>query len=283
MRPVLVTLHAHPDDESIFTGGTVVRAVEAGWRVVLIVATEGDLGRQPASTNTDLAALRRAETLAAASVLGIERVEFLGYWDSGCVTTSDDEVRAGVAQARSLRSGTLAAVFVDEAVAAVRRVLVEECAVALTSYDSNGIYGHIDHVMVHEIAEQSVIGTDCELYEATVSRAELRRLRRGLVERGLHQDRWPSQLIEQLGVEETADVIPVDVSRHLAAKLAAVAAHSSQMMEAPTFMGLPAGVFHHLFATEWFRVARPGGGRFVQMVDSATSAARSPALVLQRS
>jgi LmbE family N-acetylglucosaminyl deacetylase len=280
---VLVTLHAHPDDESIFTGGTVVRAVEAGWRVVLIVATEGDLGHRSASTSCDLGAIRRAETLAAASVLGIERVEFLGYWDSGCVAVADGDAGPGVARARSLRSGTLAAAFVNEAAGAVRRILMDEGAVALTSYDSNGIYGHIDHVMVHEIAEQSVVGTDCELYEATVSRAELRRLRRELVGRGLHQDRWPSPLIQQLGVEEASDVIPVDVSQHLAVKLTAVAAHSSQMMEAPTFMGLPAGAFHHLFRTEWFRVARPGGGRFVEMVDSANSAARSPAVMLQRS
>ena len=35
MSPVLVVLHAHPDDEAIFTGGTIVRAVRAGWRVVL--------------------------------------------------------------------------------------------------------------------------------------------------------------------------------------------------------------------------------------------------------
>ena len=278
VKPVLVTLHAHPDDESIFTGGTVVRAVEAGWRVVLIVATEGDLGQRSASAGHDLGAIRRAETLAAASVLGIERVEFLGYGDSGCATVSQGDAEAGVARARSLRSGTLAAAFVNEAASAVRRILVDEDASVLTSYDSNGIYGHIDHVMVHEIAEQSVAGTDCELYEATVSRAELRRLRRELIGRGLHQDRWPSLLIQQLGVEEAADVISVDVSRHLTVKLTAVAAHSSQTIEAPTFMGLPPGAFHHLFGTEWFRVARPGGGKFARMVDSATIAARSPAM-----
>ena len=47
VRPVLVALHAHPDDEAIFTGGTIVRAVAAGWRVVLVVATDGDRGTGP--------------------------------------------------------------------------------------------------------------------------------------------------------------------------------------------------------------------------------------------
>jgi LmbE family N-acetylglucosaminyl deacetylase len=279
VRPVLVTLHAHPDDEAIFTGGTIVSAVEAGWRVVLIVATEGDLGVHPLSAGTDLGAHRREETLTAASVLGIERVEFLGYRDSGYSALADDE-DVSVAQARGLQAGTLAAAFVDGAARAVRRILLEERAVALTSYDSNGIYGHIDHVQVHEIARQSVAGTDCELYEATISRAVLRRLRNVLMERGLIQELWPVALAEHLGVEDGADLVAVDVFRHLGTKLAAVAAHSSQVMEAPSFMGLPAGVFHHLLDTEWFRVARPGAGRFTDMVDSASSPLRAPELVL---
>jgi LmbE family N-acetylglucosaminyl deacetylase len=276
---VLVTLHAHPDDEAIFTGGTIVSAVEAGWRVVLIVATEGDLGVHPLSAGTDLGAHRREETLTAASVLGIERVEFLGYRDSGYSTIADDE-DVSVAQARGLQAGTLAAAFVDGAARAVRRILLEERATALTSYDSNGIYGHIDHVLVHEIARQSVAGTDCELYEATISRAVLRRLRNVLMERGLVQELWPMALAEHLGVEDGADLVAVDVFRHLGTKLAAMAAHSSQVMEAPSFMGLPAGVFHHLLDTEWFRIARPGAGRFMDMVESASAPLRTPELVL---
>ncbi len=279
MRPVLVTLHAHPDDEAIFTGGTIVSAVEAGWRVVLIVATEGDLGVHPLSAGTDLGAHRREETLTAASLLGIERVEFLGYRDSGYSTLADHD-GASVAQARGLQAGTLAAAFVDGAARAVRRILLEERAAALTSYDSNGIYGHIDHVQVHEIAKQSVAGTDCELYEATISRAVLRRLRNVLMERGLVQELWPMALAEHLGVEDGADLVSVDVFRHLGTKLAAVAAHSSQVMEAPSFMGLPAGVFHHLLDTEWFRIARPGAGRFLDMVESASAPLRAPELVL---
>jgi LmbE family N-acetylglucosaminyl deacetylase len=279
VRPVLVTLHAHPDDEAIFTGGTIVNAVEAGWRVVLIVATEGDLGVHPLSAGTDLGAHRREETLTAASVLGIERVEFLGYRDSGYSTPAEDE-EVDVARGRGLQAGTLAAAFVDGAARAVRRILVEERAAALTSYDSNGIYGHIDHVQVHEIARQSVVGTDCELYEATINRAVLRRLRNVLVERGLVQELWPMALAEHLGVEDGADLLSVDVFRHLATKLAAVAAHSSQVMEAPSFMGLPAGVFHHLLDTEWFRIARPGAGRFVYLVESASAPLRAPELVL---
>jgi LmbE family N-acetylglucosaminyl deacetylase len=71
--------------------------------------------------------------------------------------------------------------------------------------------------------------------------------------------------------------VGVDVTRHLPGKLAAVSAHSSQVMEADSFMGLPAGAFHHLFATEWFRVARPGRGRFLAMVTDSGVLVGSPA------
>ena len=266
MRPVLVTLHAHPDDEAIFTGGTIVRAVRAGWRVVLIVATDGDRGRFAGAVGTDLGAHRRAETLAAALVLGVERVEFLGYGDSGYDDPSGGDPEDRIASARALRSGTLAAAHVDAVAAAVRRVLVEEGAVALTSYDDNGIYGHIDHVQVHEIAVRSVESTSCEHYESTLDRSALRRLRKELVGRGLGTDLWPSVLAEQLGVEGGPSLVTVDVTGQLEHKLAAIAAHASQVLEASTFMGLPAGAFHRLLRTEWFRVARRGRGHFLTML-----------------
>jgi LmbE family N-acetylglucosaminyl deacetylase len=266
VTPVLVTLHAHPDDEAIFTGGTIVRAVRAGWRVVLVVATDGDLGRSQGSSASGLGTRRRDETMAAAAVLGVHRVEFLGYGDSGYEPPADGGLSSGVASSRPLRSGTLAAAHLGTAAAAVRRILVEEGATALTSYDDNGVYGHVDHVQVHEIAVRSVRGTDCELYESTIGRGALRQLRNHLVARGLVPGLWPATLAGRLGVEHGPGLLPVDVSGQLDRKLVAVAAHSSQIMEASSFMGLPAGAFHHLLGTEWFRIARRGEGRFLDML-----------------
>jgi len=270
VSPVLVALHAHPDDEAIFTGGTIVRAVEAGWRVVLVVATDGDRGTSAGATRQELAARRRAETRDAASVLGIGRVAFLGYGDSG-YADPDPELPPGVAAGRSLGPGTLAAAHLDGAVAAFRHILAEEGASALTSYDDNGIYGHVDHVLVHEIAARSVEGGACGLYEATLDRSALRQLRHRLLGRGLVPDLWPTALAEQLGVEPGPDLVGVDVSGQLDRKLLAVAAHSSQVMEAPSFMGLPAGAFHHLLSTEWLRVARAGDGRFLSVLGQTRS------------
>jgi LmbE family N-acetylglucosaminyl deacetylase len=219
--------------------------------------------------------VRRSETREAAAVLGIDRVVFLGHGDSG-YRDPDAGLRPGVAAGRPVGPGTLASAHLDGLADEFRRILVEEGATAVTGYDDNGIYGHVDHVLVHRIAALAVEGTGCELYEATLDRSELRRLRRRLVGRGLLPELWSTSLAEQLGVEPGPDLVAVDVSDHLDAKLLAVAAHSSQVVPATSFMGLPAGAFHHLLATEWLRLARPGRGRLLEALLGAPQDAERP-------
>src|SRR6476646_5119316 len=87
-RRTLVTFHAHPDDEAIATGGVMAQAAAAGHRVVLVLATKGELGQVAEGVLDDGEALsdrRVVEAAAAAKILGVERVEFLGYRDSGMV------------------------------------------------------------------------------------------------------------------------------------------------------------------------------------------------------
>ena len=81
----VVFFHAHPDDEAIFTGGTMALLAAAGWRVVLVLATAGEQGVTSTLVGPDvpLAVRRMGETARAADELGARRVEFLGYHDSG--------------------------------------------------------------------------------------------------------------------------------------------------------------------------------------------------------
>ena len=86
MTHTLVAFHAHPDDEALLTSGTLARAAAEGHRVVVVVATDGDLGlasrrRMPADGR--LGARRLEELRRSASVLGVARVVYLGYADSG--------------------------------------------------------------------------------------------------------------------------------------------------------------------------------------------------------
>src|ERR1700712_5718549 len=81
-RHTLVAFHAHPDDESLFTGGTLARASAQGHRVILVTATSGELGLA-AEGATELGEVRRRELQEAADLLGVARLVLLGYGDSG--------------------------------------------------------------------------------------------------------------------------------------------------------------------------------------------------------
>src|SRR4051812_11918596 len=84
MAKTLVAFHAHPDDEAIATSGSMMKAKAAGHRVVLVVATRGELGEVPEDLDGEtLAARRTVETMEAAAIIGVDRVEWLGYRDSG--------------------------------------------------------------------------------------------------------------------------------------------------------------------------------------------------------
>src|SRR5436190_20543643 len=91
----LVCFHAHPDDECIATGGTMAKAAADGHRVVLVVATRGEHGEVAdgfLDPGEELWQRRVAETLASAEILGVHRVEFLGYVDSGMVGTPENDL-----------------------------------------------------------------------------------------------------------------------------------------------------------------------------------------------
>ena len=85
-----VSVHAHPDDECIACGGVIRKAADEGHRVVLVVATRGEQGEVPEGVLADGETLwerRVTETHASAEILGAQRVEFLGYTDSGMMGT----------------------------------------------------------------------------------------------------------------------------------------------------------------------------------------------------
>ena len=253
MRPVpetLVTFHAHPDDECIATGGVIAAAVAAGHRVVLVVATRGEVGEVDDGVLADdetLAARREVETARAAAILGIARIEFLGYRDSGMVDTPDNDA-----------PGSFWTADVEEAAERLARILREERAEALTIYDDNGNYGHPDHIQVHRVGVRAaeLAGTP-RVYEATLNRDAVKRLmraRRGeAIAAGVE---FPPDLDDPdaftMGVPEERITTTVDVSAFVDRKRDALAAHASQVDETSFFLAMPIEVFREMFGTEWF-------------------------------
>jgi LmbE family N-acetylglucosaminyl deacetylase len=255
-RFTLVSFHAHPDDESFLTGGTLARAAAEGHRVVLVTATDGERGLAAAAdgTGSALASIRRRELEAAARALGCARVVRLGYADSGLAPDAGGPAGFSAAD-------------VDEIAARLAAILVEERADALTVYDPQGGYGHPDHVQVHRAGTRAaaLAGTPLVL-EATLDGDLVDRLLRVL-----RLVRNPLGGAAPLGgrrlyTPRRALTHRVDVSRQLAAKRSAMSAHASQQGAETSvrmltrFLRLPTPVFNRVFRREWFveQGRRPG-------------------------
>lgn len=243
----LVSFHAHPDDESIQTGGTIAKAVADGHRVVLVFATRGEHGEVADGVLGDdeaLAQRREKETHSSADILGVQRVEFLGYHDSGMIGTPENELPTAFWQAD-----------VDEAAERLAKILREEDAEVLTAYDSDGGYGHPDHIQVHRVGVRAaeLAGTP-RFYEATMNRDHLRRVIQLAVAAGAMTPEDVPDVSESstFGRPETVITTQVDVSKHIAAKRASMAAHASQIPEDSFFLLMPDEAFAASFGFEWF-------------------------------
>ncbi|TIC79290.1 PIG-L family deacetylase [Nocardioides sp. GY 10127] len=243
-RGTVVAVHAHPDDEALWTGGALAAAAAAGRRTVLVVATDGEAGLADEGLCHGLGRLRVAELERSAEALGVARVVLLGHRDSGSGTPAP----GGFA--------TLDPAAVAPEVAAVLR---EEDAELVTSYDGAGGYGHPDHVQVHRVVRAAValLGDDApRLLEATVERERVlaaSRLLRGLG-RVLPVPRVPD-LSEKFTPREEI-TLRLDVRRQLGPKVRAIAAHGSQRTGGPRtaslLVRLPRALQRRVLGTEWF-------------------------------
>jgi LmbE family N-acetylglucosaminyl deacetylase len=87
-RAMLIT--AHPDDSEFGAGGTVAKLTRDGCEVTYVIATNGNKGSGDRTMTPErLAAIRMDEQRHAARVLGVARVEFLGYPDGELEDTRD--------------------------------------------------------------------------------------------------------------------------------------------------------------------------------------------------
>ena len=257
---VLVTFHAHPDDEAIATGGSMARAHDEGHRVVLVIATDGAHGEVPddLAEGETLVDRRRAETAASACVLGVDRVEFLGYTDSGMTGWDQNH-----------HDGAFCSADLDAAAGRLLDLLVEESADVLTIYDWHGGYGHPDHIQVHrvgcrveELAAERLPGL--RVIESTMNRDEMRRgiqlaKEMGVEEFGPDRDEGeefdpdgPMDDGNPMGTPEAELTLGVDVSAYIANKRAAIAAHRSQVSDSSFFLQMPEEMFAQAFGREWF-------------------------------
>jgi LmbE family N-acetylglucosaminyl deacetylase len=262
-RTSIVFFHAHPDDEAIFSGGTIARLAQRGHRVVVVMATSGGRGQSIATavgeddtTDEWLPAQRERELQHACDILGVSRLVLWRYEDSGVEPT-----RAG-------GSRPFCDVSVDEVAARLARVVTDEDATALVIYDEGGVYGHPDHVHVHRagVAAAALTGVST-LYEMTLDREYLHFVDTHLIDHA--REALPH--IEHIGVPTVFVSTTVDVRRVLSQKKAAITAHASQVQPSSSVMLLSETSFREVYGYEWF--VRHGPRSVIEALDEVDASA----------
>lgn len=227
----LALVHAHPDDESLWTGGTIARYAAEGAEVMVITCTLGEEGeiipddlRQLRAQEADqLGGYRIGELRAALAELGVRRHAFLGgpgrWRDSGMVgDPANDRPRAFVKGSLDEQAGVLAG------------LLAEFRPQVLVSYDSFGGYGHPDHIRAHEItvAAAQRVPEVARVFYAVQSRAAVRSGVEVLAGWGDQPFRLPAE--DDLAVvdDELIGTV-IDTGAYVPAKLRALRAHATQV------------------------------------------------------
>ncbi len=203
-------MHAHPDDESLFTGHIIASAMERGARVLVLTLTRGERGHTELPglrfLNSDQLAMaqhRSNELKQALDALGGPQHSFLGvrsYLDSGVRRTAAGNLRVErpIDNRSLVASGTK--VVADEILKALRDFRPD----AVVTYGADGLTGHPDHKLTHA---------------ATVAAVRSYRTR------GVRPELWQLSPLSRAQVK-------VGSSRTVSAKREAIAAHRSQVADA---------------------------------------------------
>lgn len=144
MKSILV-VGAHPDDETMLTGGTLALLASRGVRVHILCATRGEggeLGDPPLCERSELGAVRERELRCAAAALGAASVSFLDYVDP--LVGPDEALYPFEAD-----FGTL--------VGQIGHAIGEMQADAVLTHGRDGEYGHPAHQLIHEAVRAAVM------------------------------------------------------------------------------------------------------------------------------
>jgi mycothiol S-conjugate amidase len=261
----LLTVHAHPDDESSKGAGTVAKYHAEGIRTVLVCCTGGEEGDilNPAMETPEvrerLHEIRLEELGRATTIIGYDEVVMLGYRDSGMPDSDANK-----------NPECFACAPLDEAVGRLVEVIRRERPQVIVTYheDQQG-YPHPDHIRVHDI---SVVAFDAaadpdkypeagepwqvsKMYYSVWSRARILAMHEKFQELGLESP-FDAKWFE-LPSHDDRITTSVDVSDYSEVRREALLAHATQIdPNSPFWFGLPPEVMRGIHPYDDYELAR---------------------------
>ncbi len=234
----LLCVHAHPDDEALWTGGLLARSAEAGGRTGVVTCTWAEGTRRAGELERSLA------------ILDAGKPRLLGYADARVPESAPGSPRFCDAP-------------LEESVGRLVGHIREFRPDAVITYDGYGGYGHPDHVHAHRVTLAAVEAAGYpQLYPGAGEPWRPRSLYLATVPRSAVLALWPQVFGGEPepgqplpGVPDEEISTTVDVRRWHERKWAAFAAHASEAERGAgpaVFAALPAETRQRLLGTEWF-------------------------------
>jgi len=217
----LLVILAHPDDESFPMGGTLAKYATAGVNISLVCATRGEAGI-PGMVVQEAGILRERELRSAATILGIQKIHFLG-----------------------IRDGKLPEADPDLLVSQLQKIFLDVHPQAIITFGPDGISGHPDHVTISKLVTEAF---DLAIQKGILSQAA--RLFYIAPSEATQQGCGVVPSVEQAG----GPVAAIDVEKYLVKKVQAMQSHASQN---PPFVGKPGEEATRLTCHEYFTLVRP--------------------------
>lgn len=261
----VLTIHAHPDDESSKGAGTIARYRDEGIRTVLVCCTGGELGdiANPAmdrpGIKDNLAGIRRDELAAATKIIGFDHVIMLGYRDSGMAGDVGNEDPAAFHQAE-----------IDECAHRLVKIIRElRPHVVITYGDNQQGYPHPDHLKVHAVSgpafdragdrdwyhDAGPVWQPQKLYYSMWARERTVQMHTKFLELGLkspYDERWLDRPWEDHRITTR-----VPVAEYYDVRVNALLAHATQIdPTSPWWFGLPDEVAKEVHPYDDYVLAR---------------------------
>ena len=265
-KKVLLSVLAHPDDESFGMGGTLAYYADQGVDVYLICATRGEVGEvapEYLKNYPSIAELRESELRCASAHLGLSGIHFMDYRDSGMLGSPEND-----------HPDALIAAPVDKVAREVASLMREIKPDVVLTFDPIGGYRHPDHIHIHDATVKAfeLVGDEnfedglsphkpARLYFHTISKQYIRLGVRLIKLLGKDPSRWGQNEdidLTSLAVEDYPVNVKIRYPKVEERKVAASACHASQ--GGGRFFSGPIGWVMRLFAgsaTDSFMQAYP--------------------------
>ena len=257
----LMCVHAHPDDEVLGTGGTLLRCAAEGVATAVVTCTGGERGEihnmDEVESRPRLAQIRRAELERSLELLGAGAPRLLGYVDSGMMGEEGNDDPASFWRAP-----------LHEAVGRLVAHIREFRPHVLVTYDAFGGYGHPDHIQTHRVAllaaeacNVAALYPDAgpawrvrKIYLSTFSKAAIFDFAKTMIGMGLESPFGDFERVEDVPMGAAEDELgaAIDVGELLDQKMAALQAHTSQIAKDSFFLTIPPDYAAQAFGKEWF-------------------------------